>query len=129
MFTSSGTNELDASIMNGQNGQAGVVAGLTNIKNPIDAAISVMEHPPHVFLIGKGAKEFAVIHGMDTVPQRNFFNKYRYQEHLVGLNENKTKFGTVGAVAIDRNGNIPAGTSTGRMNNKRFGRLGDVPVI
>ena len=63
VFTSSGTNELDASIMNGQNGQAGAVAGLTNIKNPIDAAIAVMEHSPHVFMIGKGAEEFAVIHG------------------------------------------------------------------
>ena len=129
VFTSSGTNELDASIMNGQNGQAGAVAGLTNIKNPIDAAIAVMEHSPHVFLIGEGAEEFAVTHGMDTVPQSYFFNEYRYQEHLEGLSENKTKFGTVGAVAIDRNGNIAAGTSTGGMNNKRFGRVGDVPVI
>ena len=129
VFTSSGTNELDASIMNGQNRQAGAVAGLTNVKNPIDAAIAVMDHSPHVFLIGEGAEEFAVAHGMDTVPQSYFFNEYRYIEHLEGLNENKTKFGTVGAVAIDRNGNIAAGTSTGGMNNKRFGRVGDVPVI
>ena len=129
VFTSSGTNELDASIMNGQNGQAGAVAGLTNIKNPIDAAIAVMELSPHVFLIGKGAEEFAVTNGIDTVPQSYFYNEYRYQEHLEGLLEDKTKFGTVGAVAIDRNGNIAAGTSTGGMNNKRFGRVGDVPVI
>jgi beta-aspartyl-peptidase (threonine type) len=129
VFTSSGTNELDASIMNGQNGQAGAVAGLTNIKNPIDAAIAVMEHSPHVFLIGKGAEEFAVTHGMDTVPQGYFYNEDRYLEHLEGLSEDKTKFGTVGAVAIDHNGNIAAGTSTGGMNNKRFGRVGDVPVI
>ena len=129
VFTSSGTNELDASIMNGQNGQAGAVAGLTNIKNPIDAAIAVMEHSPHVFLIGKGAEEFAVIHGLETVPQSYFYNEYRYQEHLNGLSENKTKFGTVGAVAIDNNRNIAAGTSTGGMTNKRFGRVGDVPVI
>lgn len=129
VFTSSGTNELDASIMNGQNGQAGAVAGLTNIKNPIDAAIAVMEHSPHVFLIGKGAEEFAVTHGMDTVPHGYFYNEDRYLEHLEGLSEDKTKFGTVGAVAIDHNGNIAAGTSTGGMNNKRFGRVGDVPVI
>ena len=129
VFTSSGTNELDASIMNGQNGQAGAVAGLTKIKNPIDAAIAVMERSPHVFLVGKGAEDFAVTHGIDTVPQSYFYNEYRYQEHLEGLLEDKTKFGTVGAVAIDRNGNIAAGTSTGGMNNKRFGRVGDVPVI
>ena len=72
VFTSSGINELDASIMNGKNGQAGAVAGLTNIKNPIDAAIAVMDHSPHVFLIGKGAEEFAVNHGIDTVPQFKF---------------------------------------------------------
>lgn len=129
VFTSSGTNELDASIMNGQNRQAGAVAGLTNIKNPINAAIAVMENSPHVFLIGDGAEEFAVAHGMDTVPQSYFFNKYRYEEHIEGLNEEKSKYGTVGAVAIDNNGNIAAGTSTGGMNNKRFGRVGDVPVI
>ena len=129
VFTSSGTNELDASVMNGQNGQAGAVAGLTNIKNPIDAAIAVMEHSPHVFLIGKGAEEFAVTHGIETVPHSYFYNEYRYQEHLQGLSENKTKFGTVGAVAIDNNRNIAAGTSTGGMTNKRFGRVGDVPVI
>ncbi|MDG1824004.1 MAG: isoaspartyl peptidase/L-asparaginase [Flavobacteriaceae bacterium] len=129
VFTSSGTKELDASIMNGQSGQAGAVAGLTNIKNPIDAAIAVMEHSPHVFLIGKGAEEFAVTYGLDTVPQSYFYNEYRYLEHLEGLSEEKRKFGTVGAVAIDRNGNIAAGTSTGGMNNKRFGRVGDVPVI
>ena len=129
VFTSSGTNELDASVMNGQNGQAGAVAGLTNIKNPIDAAIAVMENSPHVFLIGKGAEEFAVTHGLETVPHSYFYNEYRYQEHLQGLSENKTKFGTVGAVAIDNNRNIAAGTSTGGMTNKRFGRVGDVPVI
>ena len=129
VFTSSGINELDASIMNGKNGQAGAVAGLTNIKNPIDAAIAVMDHSPHVFLIGKGAEEFAVNHGIDTVPQSYFYNKYRYEEHIEGLSEDRSKFGTVGAVAIDHNGNIAAGTSTGGMNNKRFGRVGDVPVI
>ena len=129
VFTSSGTNELDASIMNGQNGQAGAVAGLTNIKNPIDAAIAVMKHSPHVFLIGKGAEEFAISHDIETVPQSYFYNEYRYQEHIKGLSEDKSKFGTVGAVAIDQNGNVAAGTSTGGMNNKRFGRVGDVPVI
>ena len=74
VFNSVGTHELDASIMNGENVQAGAVAGLTNIKNPIDAAIAVMEYSPHVFLIGKGAEEFAVAHGVETVPQSYFYN-------------------------------------------------------
>ena len=129
VFTSSGTHELDASIMNGENGQAGAVAGLTTIKNPIDAAIAVMDHSPHVFLIGKGAEEFSTVHGIETVPQSYFYNEDRYQEHIDGLVEDGEKFGTVGAVAIDRAGNIAAGTSTGGVNNKRYGRVGDVPVI
>ena len=88
-----------------------------------------MEHSPHVFLIGKGAEEFALAHGMETVPQSYFYNEDRYIEHIEDLDENNKKFGTVGAVAIDKNGNIAAATSTGGMTNKMPGRVGDTPII
>ena len=113
--------------MEGSNLKAGAVAGVTHIKNPIRAARAVMEKSEHVLLAREGAEQFALLQKLDTVSPTYFFTEKRAKS--LGLSENKTKFGTVGAVAIDRNGNIAAGTSTGGMNNKRFGRVGAVPVI
>lgn len=129
VFTQEGTHELDASIMDGQTGQAGAVAGVKTLKNPIDAALAVMNHSKHVLLSGRGAEIFAVNHGLDTVSQDYFFTQKNFERHLSGLKKADNKFGTVGAVAIDLDGNIAAGTSTGGMTNKRYGRLGDVPII
>lgn len=129
VFTHEGTHELDASIMDGQTGQAGAVAGVKNLKNPIDAAWAVMKHSNHVLLSGRGAETFAVNRGLDTVSQDYFFTQKNFERHLKGLRQENEKYGTVGAVAIDLEGNIAAGTSTGGMTNKRYGRLGDVPII
>lgn len=129
VFTQEGTHELDASIMDGRTGQAGAVAGVKTLKNPIDAALAVMNHSKHVLLSGRGAEIFAVNQGLDTVSQDYFFTQENFERHLSGLKQADNKFGTVGAVAIDLDGNIAAGTSTGGMTNKRYGRLGDVPII
>ncbi len=141
VFTSEGTNELDASIMDGATLNAGAVAGVKHIKNPINAAIEVMNFSPHVFLIGNGAEAFANNRGLELVDEKYFYTKKRYnqlqkikekEKSSQGLHESKKKaykFGTVGAVALDKAGNIVAGTSTGGMTNKKFGRVGDVPVI
>lgn len=129
VFTEEGTHELDASIMDGSTGQAGAVAGVKNLKNPIDAALAVMKHSKHVLLSGRGAETFAISQGLDTVSQDYFFTQKNYERHIKGLQRADKKYGTVGAVAIDINGNIAAGTSTGGMTNKRYGRLGDVPII
>lgn len=140
VFTHEGINELDASIMNGKTLAAGAVGGVTIVKNPINAARAVMEKSPHVLLTGKGADQFAIEQGIDTVSGDYFFTQRRYdglQEEL--KKENKTtgsldewpdnKFGTVGCVALDKDGNIVAGTSTGGMTNKRWNRIGDSPII
>jgi beta-aspartyl-peptidase (threonine type) len=147
VFTKKGLHEMDAAIMDGRDLSAGGVAGVRNIKNPIRLAKEVMLHSGHVFLSGKGAGEFALNQGLEFAPDEYFFNKERYdqwiairdsdfyqldhkEDNLKGVAANtEHKFGTIGAVACDANGNLAAGTSTGGMTNKRFGRIGDSPVI
>jgi beta-aspartyl-peptidase (threonine type) len=136
VFTHDERNELDASIMDGSNLMAGAVAGVTTIKNPIVAAYAVMTKSNHVMLIGRGAEVFAEEQGLEIVPQSYFFDSTRYQQLLrLKANENTSnvateqKFGTVGCVALDSYGNLAAGTSTGGMTNKKYGRVGDSPII
>ncbi len=139
VFTNAGTNELDASFMDGKTRNAGAVGGVTIVKNPIRAARLVMEQSPHVMLVGKGAEDFAVHHGLDTVPNEYFRTERRWralqrikeEEAKTGMYETALdhKFGTVGCVALDQQGNLAAGTSTGGMTNKRWGRIGDSPII
>lgn len=127
VFTHDGKNELDASIMDGSNMKAGAVAGVTNIKNPISAARAVMEKSPHVLLSGAGASEFASEQGLVLVPPSYFFTKHRWNDLQEILK--KEKLGTVGCCALDVHGNLAAGTSTGGMDNKRYNRIGDSPII
>ena len=140
VYTKEGKHELDASIMRGSDLQAGAVAGVSHVKNPINAAKEVMLNSPHVILSNQGADKFAKQQGLETVDNSYFDTDYRYKQWQaiqhkkeVSLSEDllKTdhKFGTVGAVAIDKNGTIAAGTSTGGMTNKAFGRIGDSPII
>jgi L-asparaginase / beta-aspartyl-peptidase len=139
VFTSEGTNELDAAIMNGATLAAGAVAGVRTVRNPIDLARLVMEASPHVFMVGEGAETFGRQHGVDEVDPSWFHTDERWEalqraqaaeaeEVSWHLDENRM-IGTVGAVARDQSGNLAAATSTGGMTNKRFGRVGDVPVI
>jgi beta-aspartyl-peptidase (threonine type) len=145
VFTKKGLHELDAAIMNGQSLQAGSVAGVRNIRNPVELAEEVMLHSGHVFLSGKGANDFAIKRGIKFEPDEYFFSQYRYDQwreirdsdlyqldhksdKLVGLMKGK-ELSTVGAVACDNEGNIAAATSTGGMTNKRYGRIGDSPII
>lgn len=150
VFTHEGKIELDAAIMNGKDLAAGAIAGVTTIKNPVSAARAVMEKSGHVMLIGNGAEVFAARHGLDIVDQTYFYTQTRWDslQNLIKrdsiknkLNKadtntalgktatNDSKFGTVGAVALDRQGNLAAATSTGGMSNKKYGRVGDVPII
>ncbi len=132
VFTSEGTNELDASIMEGKTLSAGAVAGVKTIKNPILAAHAVMTKSPHVMLAGEGAERFAEEQGLEIVPNSYFFDSARYRQFQRSIqkeNVNDSKFGTVGCVALDKFGDIAAGTSTGGMTNKKFGRIGDAPII
>lgn len=142
VFTHEGTNELDAAIMDGRTMMAGAVAGITIIRNPISAARAVMEKSPHVILIGRGAEVFATGQGLDIVDPSYFWTEQRWKQLQKALVEEKgagttgelpvppdRKFGTVGAVALDRQGNLAAGTSTGGTTNKRFGRVGDAPIV
>jgi len=135
VFTWEGTNELDASIMDGRDRSAGAVAGVTGIKNPILLADKVRSDSPHVFLSGRGAEEFAAERGIERVPPEYFETDLRREalermkaKTLSALDVD-LKFGTVGAVALDAQGNLAAGTSTGGMTGKRWGRIGDSPVI
>lgn len=159
VFTAAGRNELDAAIMDGTSRAAGAVAGLTTTRHPIAAARAVMEHSPHVFLIGPGAEAFAARQGLEQVPPSFFFTERRWQGLVDALKArnlpipdrpegappppttpmaandpsapplNERKFGTVGAVALDVQGRLAAATSTGGTTAKQWGRVGDVPVI
>lgn len=143
VFTHEGRNEMDASIMDGKTKKAGAVAGVTIIRNPISAARAVMDKSPHVMMMGRGAELFATKMGLEIVDPSYFWTERRWkalQQELLeeqatqkpraeAIAPDEKKFGTVGAVALDRNGNLAAGTSTGGMTNKQFGRVGDSPII
>ncbi|MGZ4033598.1 MAG: isoaspartyl peptidase/L-asparaginase family protein [Bacteroidia bacterium] len=137
VFTNEGKNEMDASIMEGKTLMAGAVTGVRNIKNPISLAKAVMQQSEHVFLSGEGAMEFAKKVNAEMKPDDYFFVQMRYDQ-LLQAKESDTivldhtegkKFGTVGCVALDVHGDLAAGTSTGGMTNKKFGRVGDSPMI
>lgn len=140
VFTHEGRNELDAAIMDGRTRGAGSVAGVTIIRNPITAARAVMEKSEHVMMIGRGAELFATKMGLEMVDPSYFWTERRWkslQNELLKESKpqaaldvsNERKFGTVGAVAVDKQGNLAAATSTGGMTNKRYGRVGDAPII
>ncbi|PSL30249.1 isoaspartyl peptidase/L-asparaginase family protein [Dyadobacter jiangsuensis] len=169
VFTNEGKNEMDAAIMEGKTLKAGAVAGVTTIKNPISAAIAVMDQSVHVMMAGKGAEQFAKEKGLQIVDPSYFYTEARYKALERAKAQEKTeldhnakeenggkggteeggkgkspsspsspssliftegkKFGTVGCVALDKYGNLAAGTSTGGMTNKRYGRIGDAPII
>ena len=145
VFTKKGVQEMDAAIMSGKDLAAGAISGIRNVRNPIELATEVMINSNHVFLCGKGANDFGIKQGIKLEPDEYFFSQFRYDQwkairdsdnysldhthhHLDELMRDK-KFGTVGAVACDENGNIAAATSTGGMTNKKYGRIGDSPII
>lgn len=140
VFTRDETHELDACVMDGNTLKAGAVAGVSHLRNPILAARLVMEQSPHVLLVGEGAEKFAFAHGMEPVPAEIFSTPERYQQLLAARSagetrldhhaplDETTKMGTVGAVALDKAGNLAAATSTGGMTNKLPGRVGDSPL-
>jgi beta-aspartyl-peptidase (threonine type) len=145
VFTKKGVQEMDAAIMDGSTLSAGAVAGVRNVRNPIELAAEVMRNSNHVFLSGKGANDFAIKQGIKLEPDEYFFSQFRYDQwkairdsdrysldhthlHLEELMRDK-KFGTVGAVACDAQGHLAAATSTGGMTNKKYGRIGDSPLI
>jgi beta-aspartyl-peptidase (threonine type) len=136
VFTHDGTHEMDASIMDGLELKAGAVAAVRNIRNPIRLAREVMDHSEHVMLAGNGAEQFARFRNIKFEDDNYFYVQHRYDQLMKIRNEQKVqldhadkKFGTVGAVALDANGNLAAATSTGGMTNKRYSRIGDTPII
>jgi len=136
VFNAAGQNEMDASVMDGASLNAGAVAAVHRIRNPIDLAIAVMEHSRHVMMIGDGAEEFAREQGFELVDPSYFRTEHRWQQlqeakarQTAGIEKPQDFFSTVGAVALDQAGNLAAATSTGGMTNKRFGRVGDSPII
>ncbi|MBC7902566.1 MAG: isoaspartyl peptidase/L-asparaginase [Gemmatimonadaceae bacterium] len=145
VFTKKGQQEMDAAIMDGSNLAAGAIAGVRNIRNPVQLATEIMLHSDHVFLAGADAIDFALRQGIKMEADDYFFSQFRYDQWkqmrdtdnsaldhgnqaVESLMKGK-KFGTVGAVACDRQGNVAAATSTGGMTNKKFGRIGDTPII
>jgi len=146
VFTAEGKNEMDASIMNGKTLKSGAVAGVRKIKNPITAAYCIMQQSEHVMMTGSGAEKFAKKCGCELADSSYFFEEKRFKQlekikqsekteldhgssKPIDVEFNDKKFGTVGVVALDKEGNICAGTSTGGMTNKKYGRVGDSPII
>jgi beta-aspartyl-peptidase (threonine type) len=146
VFNSEGEHEMDAAVMDGSNLMAGAVSAVRNVRNPITLAEKVMLNSKHVFLSGQGANEFALQQGIKFEPTEYFFSQSRFDQwkrsqesdnvildhtplEQKAEKQDDKKFGTVGAVACDAHGNIAAATSTGGMTNKRFGRVGDSPLI
>lgn len=137
VFNSEGKNELDAAIMDGKTCKAGAVAGVTTVRNPITAARAVMDKSKHVMLIGAGADKFAKEQGLEIVDPKYFFDQKRWDQYLKGKDKSAiddtnpilNKYGTVGVAALDIYGNLAAGTSTGGISNKKYGRVGDSPII
>lgn len=145
VFTKKGVQEMDAAIMDGFDLSAGAVSGVRNVRNPIELAAEVMRNSNHVFLSGKGANDFAIKQGIKLEPDEYFFSQFRYDQwKAIRDSDNYSldhthqdieelmrdrKFGTIGATACDKNGNIAAATSTGGMTNKKYGRIGDSPLI
>lgn len=140
VFAKDGSQEMDASIMDGKTLMAGAVSAVKNIRNPVELAFTVMTQSPHVMLNGKGANDFAALHGIKMEPDDYFFSPFRYDQwkqmqdsdesaldHNIKIKDKK--FGTVGAAACDKDGNIAAATSTGGMTNKQWGRVGDSSII
>lgn len=135
VFTHDGRQEMDASIMDGRNLKAGAVAAVKNIKNPIKLARLVMERTEHILLAGEGASDLAASFGIETAPDEYFFTEHRWLQLQEAIAADRIQLdhakpvGTVGAVACDTNGDLAAATSTGGMTNKKFGRVGDTPLI